>query len=86
MSEVYTGAVYYADGWHQTDEDPPRRLFLEDDGTYRIAEDGDESWHDRKHERFATFEFEDGAAATRVSERELGAINELLARMRVGTE
>ncbi len=93
MADTYTGPVYYRDGWHWTTDIGPdgetveqQKLYLEDDGTYRIAEDGDESWHDRKHQRFATFELEDASASTRVSEQELDAINELLGRMRGGGE
>lgn len=61
----YEGPVCYADGWHlSVDEggNPADRLFLEDDGTYRLAEAGDESWHTRKHGQFVSVEFEDGAA------------------------
>lgn len=64
---VYEGPVCYADGWHHAvDEDgnPGDRLFLEDDGTYRTAVDGDESWHDRKHGQFVQVAFEDGQAQT----------------------
>jgi hypothetical protein len=60
---TYEGPVCYADGWHlSVDEDgnPGDRLFLDDDGTYRLAEDGDESWHDRKHGQFVQVELEDG--------------------------
>lgn len=59
----YEGPVCYADGWHMSvDEDgnPADRLFLGDDGTYRLAEEGDESWHDRKHGQFVQVELEDG--------------------------
>lgn len=47
----YDGPVCFQDGWHcAVDEngDPGERLFLDDDGTYRLAEDGDKSWNDRK--------------------------------------
>lgn len=69
----YDGPVCYADGWHMTvdDEDNPGdRLFLEDDGTYRLAADGDESWHDRNHGQFVSVEFEDGQGAQTVSRAE----------------
>jgi hypothetical protein len=81
-------------GWHYTvvpdpsgeGEMPGEKLFLADDGTYRLAADGDESWHDRKHQTFATFQLEDSAEAERVNPEEFAAIKELLARMRGGQE
>jgi hypothetical protein len=60
---AYEGPVCYADGWHHAvDEngDPGDRLYLNDDGSYRLAEDGDESWHNRKHGQFVQVELEDG--------------------------
>lgn len=56
MAKNYTGPVFYRDGWHWSDEDEPRKLFLQDDGTYRPATDADESWHDRHHKQFVTAE------------------------------
>lgn len=61
MSDIYEGVVCYQDGWHMSvDEDdaPDRKLYLDDDGTYRFAVDGDLSWHERKHKRFATVQME----------------------------
>lgn len=59
-----TARVCYRDGWHwtvETDDDgndvPGKKLVLEDDGSFRPATKADtESWHNRKHERFATVE------------------------------
>lgn len=63
--------------------DLDRRLVLDDDGGYRFAGDDDtESWHDRKHVAFKTFELEDGSISTKVTESELAAIDELLAKLR----
>lgn len=67
--DAYTGGVCYMGGWHWTLEKdaagfdtPGERLVLDDDGSYRVAGDADtESWHDRKHQRFATVEMEDGS-------------------------
>lgn len=78
--------VCFQDGWHYSVKDdgaggetPDERLVLDDDGTYRAATDADtESWHDRKHQRFATVEMEDGAASTRVTPDEYEAIQQLL--------
>lgn len=86
---VYEGPVCYADGWHMTvDENgqPGERLFLEDDGTYRTAEEGDESWHDRKHGQFVSIELEDGQAGATVTAEEFEAIQELLAQRRGGDQ
>lgn len=82
----YTQRVCFLDGWHYSVKDdgnggeiPDERLVLEDDGSYRVATDADtESWHDRKHTRFATVEMEDGAAGVRVSPDEFEAIQQLL--------
>lgn len=52
--ETYEGAVYYRDGWHWSTDD--RKLYLEDDGTYRYATDTDQSWHDRHHRQYVTLE------------------------------
>lgn len=90
---AYEGPVCYLDGWHWSvvddgagGEQPGERLVLEDDGTYRAAADEDVSWHERKHQRFATVEMEDGGPGVRVSEQELAAVQELLARLREGGE
>jgi hypothetical protein len=80
MSDSYTGPVCYQDGWHYTvtdDGEPGVRLFLDDDG-YRAAAANDESWHDRKHQTFATVEMEDGAAALRVTPDQLARIKQIL--------
>lgn len=72
----YAGPVCYAEGWHMTvneNGDPGDRLVLQDDGTYRLAQDGDESWHDRTHGQFVSVEFEDGHAAQVVSKDEWDA-------------
>lgn len=79
---VYTGPVAYQDGWHVTvdaDGNPGDRLFLDDDGTYRLAQNGDESWHDRKHGQFVQVEFEDGQPAATVTQEDWQAIQEFLA-------
>lgn len=85
-----TDRVCYQDGWHWSvvaDENgndvPGEKLFLDDDGSYRPAVDGDVSWHDRKHQRFVTVEMEDGAQpGLSVSPDELVAIQALLAERR----
>ncbi len=89
MSDLYEGSVCYLDGWHWSvvddgagGERPDRPLYLEDDGTYRFAIDGDESWHDRKHETFTTVEPSDGSPGLRVSPDELAFIKEKLAERR----
>lgn len=61
---------------------PDQKLYLDDDGVYSIAEDGDESWHDRKHQRFASFDLEDGSDGIRVTEDELGPMKEFLDGLR----
>jgi hypothetical protein len=85
---AYTGPVRYQDGWHwalETDPDGgnPRlgaKLFLEDDGTYRAAIDGDASWHDRKHGQFMTIEMEDKSQpGMTVSKDDFDAIQAFLA-------
>jgi hypothetical protein len=55
----YTGPVVYMDGWHYSvdkNDQPDKKLYFEDDGTFRFAKDGDESWYDRAHARYATME------------------------------
>ena len=88
-AETYDGPVCYMGGWHWTvvqgerGEEPGERLVLDDDGSYHLADETDtESWHDRKHQRFATFEMEDGAASTRVTAEEYEAIQQLLRERR----
>lgn len=69
----YDGPVCYVDGWHHAvDEngDPGDKLFLEDDGTYRPAEDGDESWHDRYHGQFVSIVPEGAEEPVHVSKDE----------------
>jgi hypothetical protein len=61
---------------------PDQKLFLDDDGQFWIAEDGDESWHGRKHQRFASFDLEDGSDGIRVTEDELGPMKEFLDGLR----
>lgn len=82
-------AVCFLDGWHYAvvqDADgadvPGDRLVLEDDGTYRLATDEDtESWNDRKQERFATVQMEDGTAV-RVTADEMEAVKAMLEERR----
>lgn len=82
--EVYTGDVAYQDGWHiAVDESdvPGDRLFLDDDGSYRLAAEGDESWHERKHQSFATLQMEDGGTI-RITASEADAVKNLLSGLR----
>ncbi len=88
-SSAYEGSVCYQDGWHYTvvadadgNETPDARLFLDDDGSYRLATDADQSWHERKHGQFVTVQMEDGSAAVTVTADEMAAIQELLAEKR----
>lgn len=83
--------VCYRDGWHWSvvpdadgNDTPGVRLFLDDDGEYRVAAEEDASWHERKHERFATVEMADGGAGLRVSAEEMAEIQLLLAERRAG--
>lgn len=83
-------AVCYAqDGWHHAvtigedgNEVVGERLFLDDDGTYRPAVEGDASWHDRKHRSYALVVPESGSAAVAVTADEMEAIDALLAERR----
>lgn len=91
MADGYTGAVCYQDGWHYTvvqdaagHDQPGDRLFLDDDGSYRLAVDGDASWHDRKHRGYAMLIPEDGGKGVAVSSDELKAVEELLRERRGG--
>jgi hypothetical protein len=84
-TDMYDGPVCYQDGWHwsikEADDgghEPDAKLFLDDDGSYRIAAETDESWHDRKHERLATIDMEDGAPGLRVTADEFDAVKEFL--------
>jgi hypothetical protein len=61
---------------------PDQKLYLDDGGTYYLAEDGDLSWHDRKHQRFASFNLEDGSDGIRVTEEELGPMKTFLDELR----
>lgn len=78
MTMPYTGPVCYLDGWHRAVDADGDKLYLEDDGSYRFAVDGDESWHDRKHVDFATVKLEDGSDGIRVDADELDAVKEFL--------
>ena len=83
---TYTGDVCYQDGWHMSivDGNPGVRLYLNDYGSYREAADGDLSWHDRHHQRFASFVVSDGEPALQVSADELAEIRKLLDERRGG--
>lgn len=67
-----------------TYEVPDRKLFLEDDGTYRFATDSDSSWRDRKHTRFATIAMDGGEAGLQVSAEEFAEIQKMLDAKRGG--
>ena len=85
--DTYTGDVCYQDGWHWSvvDGDPGERLFLADDGTYHVAADTDLSWHDRKHQRFASFVVGGGdTPVLQVTPDELAEIKKLLDERRGG--
>jgi len=90
MAETtYSGDVCYQDGWHMSvvkdaagHDVPGERLFLEDDGSYRLAVDGDLSWHDRHHQRFVNVVMEDGSQSEQVSAEEFAAIQDLLKQKR----
>lgn len=82
--------VCYQDGWHYSvvldadgNEVPGEKLVLLDSGKYRPATDADtESWHDRKHEKYATVVMEDTAVGLRVNAEEMEAIKAMLAERR----
>lgn len=61
---------------------PGERLFLDDTDPgnpfYRLAVDGDQSWHDRKHRQFSLIEMESGAPAVQVNADEMAAIKKML--------
>lgn len=84
MSDIYTGSVCYVDGWHytvDTDEHgdhPGVPLFLNDDGTYRYATDGDESWHERKHQRYTLLVPEDGSPMVSVTPEQMAEVQKIL--------
>lgn len=91
MTETYEGPVCFQDGWHYSvvpdgngGDVPDARLFLEDDGTYRLAEDSDASWQDRKHAAYQILVPEDGTPAVAVTSEEMAAIQELLNQRRGG--
>lgn len=84
-AEVYTGDVCYLDGWHHTvakdelgNDVPGVRLVLDDDGVYVLAEDGDESWHERKHRQFTLVVPEDGGTSVAVTADEMREIQAVL--------
>ena len=59
MPDSYTGPVCFRDGWHwsvDADDQPDQKLYLEDDGTYRPAADGDLSWFERYHKQYTNVE------------------------------
>ena len=70
---------------------PGERLVCEDtDGgdqsRFRFASDADErSWYERKHQRFALIEPEDGGAGVQVTEHELALVQKLLTQIREGS-
>lgn len=83
--------VCYLDGWHWSvkddgngGEEPDIKLFLEHDGTYRAATDGDQSWHDRAHGRFATIEMEDATPGLTVTADDMADIKAFLAERKAG--
>lgn len=84
--------VCYQDGWHYsvvTDENgndvPGERLVLEDDGSFRLAtEDDINSWHDRKHQQFASVVMEDQSEGLRVTAEEMAIIQETIRKIREG--
>lgn len=89
LAGSYTGPVCYVDGWHCTvgknenNEDVPgERLVLEEDGSYRLATEEDESHHDRHHQSFVNIEMEDGSEAVQVNPEEYAAIQEMLRQRR----
>lgn len=88
-AKTYEGAVCYLDGWHWSvveaadgSTEPGERLFLDDDGTYRLAAADDLSWHERKHQGFASVVMEDGAQQTRVTAEEFAAVQQMLEERR----
>ena len=85
----YSGGICYQDGWHystridESDQEvPDKRLYANEDGSYRYATEDDASWHDRKHGQFAHIALEDGGAGLTVTADELDAITQLLAERR----
>lgn len=93
MREMYEGEVCYVGhnheapdgrpllgGWHYSVVDgmPGERLVLEDDGSYRLAEDGDSSHHDRHHKQYVQMVFEDGQESMQVTPEQLAQIKEIL--------
>lgn len=89
MTDTWNGPVAYLDGWHWsvvTDaagvESLADKLYLEDDGTFRLAVDGDASWQDRKFVRYAMIVPEDGQPGISVSADELAFVTEQLAQRR----
>lgn len=90
---MYDGPVCYVDGWHHAvvqndagEDVPGDRLYLEDDGTFRVAVDGDESWHERKHTAYAVIVPEGGGVGTSLSSEEFGAFQKWIADLRGGGE
>lgn len=69
-SSAYKGPVCYQDGWHYTvvkdsaksaefpdgHDVPGEKLYMEDDGTFRLAAGGDLSHHERHHQKFLPME------------------------------
>jgi hypothetical protein len=85
VSADYTGPVCYQDGWHYSvdeNDQPDKRLYLSEDGSYRYANGDDASWHDRQHGQYAHIALEDGGAGLTVTADELDAITQLLAERR----
>lgn len=74
--ETYDGPVCYQDGWHHSVVDdehggqmPDRKLYLDEEtGTYRFATDGDQSWHDRHHQRLTVVAVGGGLGEPRTPE------------------
>jgi len=89
---TYDGPVCYLEGWHYSvvpadvGEEPGQRLVLNEDGSYTVAGPDDQSWHDRKHQRFASIVPEDGSPGLRVTSEELAEIQKLLDQRRKGAE
>lgn len=71
-------------GWHYTVVDGPsgempgERLVLEEDGSYRLAEDGDRSHHERHHKQYVQAVFEDGQETLAVTPEQLAQIKQIL--------
>jgi hypothetical protein len=84
-ADYYTGPVCYQDGWHYSvdeNDQPDKRLYLNEDGSYRHANEDDASWHDRQHGQYVHVALEDGGAGLTVTADELAAIEQLLAERR----